>query len=48
MADSNPKVSPNAEPKAPKDSNVFSYDVASQAKTTAPQKPNPASPLAAG
>lgn len=48
MADSDPKTSPNAEPEAPSDANVFSYDVASQVKTPVQPKPNPNSPLAAG
>jgi len=48
MADSDPKVSPIAEPEAPENSNVFSYDVSAQAGTTTQQQPNPVSPLAAG
>jgi len=48
MADSDPKVAPNAEPQASEEVNVFSYDVSSQSKTPAPQKSNPVSPLAAG
>jgi hypothetical protein len=48
MADSNPKMSPLAEPKAKKENSVFEYNVAAQASTPAQQKPNPASPLAAG
>jgi hypothetical protein len=48
MADSDPRLSPNSEPVAEKDANVFSYDVSSQSKIPSPQKPNPSSPLAAG
>jgi len=48
MADSDPKTSPNAEPEAPSEANVFSYDVASQVKAAPEVKPNPNSPLAAG
>jgi hypothetical protein len=51
MEDTTPKVGPNeadAPVAAPETANVYGYDVASQAKTVAPSKPNPASPLAAG
>jgi hypothetical protein len=48
MADSDPKLSPLSEPEPTEETKVFTYDVASQASTSAPQKPNPASPLAAG
>jgi len=48
MADSDPKLSPLAEPEAPEEASVFSYDVASQASSSTANKPNPASPLAAG
>jgi hypothetical protein len=48
MADSDPKVAPNAEPTPAEEANVFSYDVSTQASVPAPSKPNPASPLAAG
>lgn len=46
-----PKTGPNAAdaPEVTSESaNVFGYDVASQSKTVTTQKPNPASPLAAG
>jgi len=48
MADSDPKLSPLAEPEAPEEASVFSYDVSSQASSSTANKPNPASPLAAG
>lgn len=48
MADSDPKMSPLAEPEAKEENNVFTYDVSSRATTPAQSKPNPASPLAAG
>ena len=48
MADSDPRLSPLAEPEPTEEATVFAYDVASQTSTAAPQKPNPASPLAAG
>jgi hypothetical protein len=46
-----PKVGPNeadSPAPTPEDAKVFGYDVASNAQTVAPSKPNPASPLAAG
>lgn len=46
-----PKIGPNeadAPAAAPETANVFGYDVASQARTSAPSAPNPTSPLAAG
>jgi hypothetical protein len=46
-----PKVGPNeadSPTTVPETSNVFDYNVASNAQTVAPAKPNPASPLAAG
>lgn len=51
MEESTPKVGPNesdAPSEAPENAQVFGYDVASNARTVAPTKPNPASPLAAG
>lgn len=48
MSDSNPTAAPNAAPESPEGAKVFGYDVASQAKSTPVQKPNPNSPLAAG
>ena len=51
MAETSPKVGPTAAdaPEAtPETANVFDYNVASNARTVAPAKPNPASPLAAG
>jgi hypothetical protein len=48
MSDSNPTAAPNPAPEAPKDAQVFGYDVAAQAKSIPVQKPNPNSPLAAG
>lgn len=51
MSDSSPKVGPSAADApaaAPETAKVFGYDVAANAKTVAPAKPNPASPLAAG
>lgn len=46
-----PKTGPNvsdAPEVASEDANIFGYDVAAQSKTVTTQKPNPASPLAAG
>jgi hypothetical protein len=46
-----PKVGPNASDapeSTPETANIFGYDVAANAGTVAPSKPNPASPLAAG
>ena len=51
MSEATPKVGPSAADapaEAPKDAKVFGYDVAANAKTVAPRKANPASPLAAG
>ena len=49
MSDSNPKLSPNAAPETPEGAKVFGYDVSQQTRSKAQeQKPNPASPLAAG
>lgn len=51
MPKSTPKVGPSpadSPAAAPKTANVFDYNVAANAKTSAPAKPNPASPLAAG
>jgi len=48
MADSDPRLSPLAEPEAPEEASVFSYDVASQTSSAPVNAPNPASPLAAG
>lgn len=48
MADSDPRLSPNAEPKARKNAKVFQYDVSSQGGTAPKPGSNPASPLAAG
>jgi hypothetical protein len=51
MPESTPKVGPtlaDAPEESPKEANVFGYDVASQSKNVSAQKPNPASPLAAG
>jgi hypothetical protein len=51
MEESTPKMGPNeadAPVSAPETANVFDYNVASNASTPAPVKPNPASPLAAG
>jgi hypothetical protein len=51
MTESTSKVGPNesdAPSEAPETAQVFGYDVAANARTVAPAKPNPASPLAAG
>ena len=51
MEESTPKLGPNeadSPAPTPEDAKVFGYDVASNARTVAPSKPNPASPLAAG
>jgi hypothetical protein len=51
MSETTPKVGPSeadAPAAAPETANVFGYDVAANAGTVAPSKPNPASPLAAG
>ena len=51
MSEATPKVGPSAADapaEAPKDAQVFGYDVAANARKVAPAKPNPASPLAAG
>ena len=51
MTDQTPKVGPtaaDAPTEAPEQAKVFDYDVASNARTVAPSKPNPMSPLAAG
>lgn len=48
MADSDPRLSPNAEPKPSENAKVFEYDVSSQGKAPGKQDANPASPLAAG
>jgi hypothetical protein len=51
MSETSPKVGPTAAD-APEvtieTAKVFDYNVAANAKTVAPAKPNPASPLAAG
>lgn len=51
MTETTPKVGPNvadAPEVTPETSQVFDYNVAANARTVAPSKPNPASPLAAG
>lgn len=51
MPETTPKVGPSpadSPAAAPKTANVFDYNVAANARTSAPAKPNPASPLAAG
>lgn len=51
MSETTPKVGPTAADSpevTPETAKVFDYDVASNARTVAPTKPNPASPLAAG
>jgi hypothetical protein len=51
MSETTPKVGPteaDAPTQTPETSNVFDYNVAANAGTVAPSKPNPASPLAAG
>jgi len=49
MSDSNPSLAPNAAPEPAEGAKVFGYDVSQQARSKAQeQKPNPASPLAAG
>jgi hypothetical protein len=51
MSETTPKVGPSeadAPATPPETANVFGYDVAANAGTVAPSKPNPASPLAAG
>lgn len=51
MSETTPKVGPNSSdaPEAtPESAKVFDYNVAANARTVAPSKPNPASPLAAG
>jgi hypothetical protein len=51
MSESTPKVGPTAadSPEVIEETaKVFDYNVASNSRTSAPTKPNPASPLAAG
>jgi hypothetical protein len=51
MSETTPKVGPteaDAPAQTPETANVFDYNVAANAGTVAPSKPNPASPLAAG
>jgi len=51
MSETTPKAGPTAADSpevTPETAKVFDYDVASNARTVAPSKPNPASPLAAG
>lgn len=51
MTETTPKTGPNqadAPEATPETSKVFGYNVAAEAKKSAPSKPNPASPLAAG